>query len=243
MIVSALALFVSLGGASYAATQLPSGSVGSAQLKNQAVTSSKLHDGSVGNWKLGWGAVGPRKLMNGAVGIGQINASQVQARVTGSCFTGAIAGVDSNGKVTCVSAPPSELGTSSTAVTLGTGNTQVASLSLPRGSSYLTFANPYVTVGTASTSATSPFVEVDCTLSGNGATITRTVRLHSDSSAAGTAAIPLIAAVPASGIATPATVSCRYRPSPGSRAPAVTAVSTINAIQTATNTTEPNGTS
>jgi hypothetical protein len=41
-VISCLALFVALGGASYAATQLPKNSVGSKQIKKQAVTPAKL---------------------------------------------------------------------------------------------------------------------------------------------------------------------------------------------------------
>jgi hypothetical protein len=42
-----LALFVALGGTSYAAASLPRNSVGNAQLKNNAVTSSKVRNGSL----------------------------------------------------------------------------------------------------------------------------------------------------------------------------------------------------
>jgi hypothetical protein len=41
-VVSCLALFVALGGASYAATQLPKNSVGTKQIKSRAVTPAKL---------------------------------------------------------------------------------------------------------------------------------------------------------------------------------------------------------
>ena len=74
LIVSFAALFVALGGVGYAATQLPPNSVGSAQLQN----------GSVGNWKLKFNSVGTRKIINGAVGGQQVNASQVQLRLSSS---------------------------------------------------------------------------------------------------------------------------------------------------------------
>jgi hypothetical protein len=45
--VGFLALFVALGGTSYAATKLPAASVGSRQLAPNAVTSSKVKDGSL----------------------------------------------------------------------------------------------------------------------------------------------------------------------------------------------------
>ena len=87
MVVSFVALFVALGGASYAATQLPANSVGTAQLQN----------GSVGNWKLKSNAVGARKIINGSVGAKQVNSSQVQLRVASSCSTGAIRAVGLSG--------------------------------------------------------------------------------------------------------------------------------------------------
>lgn len=46
-VVAYLALFVALGGSSYAAVQLPSGSVGTKQLKKDAVTSAKVKPGSL----------------------------------------------------------------------------------------------------------------------------------------------------------------------------------------------------
>ena len=46
-VVACFALFVALGGASYAATQLPKNSVGSTQIKKDAVTGAKVKDGSL----------------------------------------------------------------------------------------------------------------------------------------------------------------------------------------------------
>ena len=96
MVVSFVALFVALGGASYAATQLPANSVGRAQLQN----------GSVGNWKLKSNAVGARKIINGSVGAKQVNSSQVQLRVSSACSTGAVASVGLSGTVTCTPTLP-----------------------------------------------------------------------------------------------------------------------------------------
>jgi hypothetical protein len=50
--VGYLALFVALGGTSYAATTLSSGSVGTRQLRDQAVRTSKLADGAVNSAKV-----------------------------------------------------------------------------------------------------------------------------------------------------------------------------------------------
>jgi hypothetical protein len=47
-VVAYLALFVALGGTSYAAINLPAGSVGTRQLRTGAVTNKKLAKGSVG---------------------------------------------------------------------------------------------------------------------------------------------------------------------------------------------------
>src|SRR5437763_14006052 len=53
-----LALFVALGGTSYAAINLPNGSVGTRQLKNGAVTANKLANGSVTAKKLDPNGIG-----------------------------------------------------------------------------------------------------------------------------------------------------------------------------------------
>jgi hypothetical protein len=47
MIVACVALFVALGGTSYAAVMLPAGSVGTKQLKKNAVTGAKVKNGSL----------------------------------------------------------------------------------------------------------------------------------------------------------------------------------------------------
>ncbi len=52
-VVATLALFVALGGVSYAALQLPKNSVGTKQLKKNAVTSQKIAKGAVTKAKLG----------------------------------------------------------------------------------------------------------------------------------------------------------------------------------------------
>ena len=47
LVISVIALFVALGGASYAAIKIPKNSVGTNQLKNRAVNSNKVKDGSL----------------------------------------------------------------------------------------------------------------------------------------------------------------------------------------------------
>ena len=60
-VVSMLALFIALGGTSYAVIKLPAKSVGNRELKNNAVTGSKIRDGSIGPADLSFAGVrGPR---------------------------------------------------------------------------------------------------------------------------------------------------------------------------------------
>jgi hypothetical protein len=227
LVVSFVALFVALGGVGYAATQLPANSVGTAQLRN----------GSVGNWKLKSNAVGARKIINGAVGAKQVNSSQVQLRVATPCSTGAVKAIGLSGTVTCTPTLPNEVGTSATAVTLGaTGSTQVATESLPAGSSYLVLAYPHAVISGASAQR----VEVDCTLSvppGTGAsTTTKSFAVQLGSSTASQAGtIPLVLPVASSNTAQTATVSCTDSAAPSAPAPSVAVDSTLNAIQTAAN--------
>ena len=68
-VVASLALFVSLGGAGYAASQLPKNSVGSAQLKANAVTGAKVKAG----------ALDGTDLRNGSVGAAKINVAGLPA--------------------------------------------------------------------------------------------------------------------------------------------------------------------
>ena len=57
-LVAYIALFVALGGTSYAAISLPAGSVGTRQLRNGAVTTNKIGNGSITPAKLAGGSIG-----------------------------------------------------------------------------------------------------------------------------------------------------------------------------------------
>jgi hypothetical protein len=234
MVVSFVALFVALGGASYAAVTLPRNSVGSAQLQNN----------SVGNFKLKSNAVGPKKIINGSVGAKQVNSSQVQLRVSNACSSGAIASVGLSGTVTCTPTLGNEYGSNTAATTLGTSATQVATQSLAAGSSYLVMAYPHAVI---TAGAAGQHVEVDCTLSvpagsgtpppANPTTTTKTLAVDVGSTthpAAGT--IPLVLPVASSTSVQPATVNCTETAvDPSSPAPTVKVDTTISAIQTASN--------
>lgn len=62
-----LALFVALGGTSYAAVRLPANSVGTRQLKPKAVTWTRIAPGAVTPTRLKWRAVTNSKIAPGAV--------------------------------------------------------------------------------------------------------------------------------------------------------------------------------
>jgi hypothetical protein len=64
-VMATIAVFIALGGVSYAAIKLPKNSVGAKQLKNNAVTTAKIMDQ----------AVSAAKIQNGSLTGAQINAS------------------------------------------------------------------------------------------------------------------------------------------------------------------------
>jgi hypothetical protein len=66
-IIAFVALFIALGGTSYAATTLAAGSVGTKQLKRGAVTTAKLKTGAVTAAKIRTGAVTTAKVAADAV--------------------------------------------------------------------------------------------------------------------------------------------------------------------------------
>jgi hypothetical protein len=218
MIVSTTALFVSLGGVGYAASSLPASSVGTVQLQHSSVTHSKLR----------FGAVNYQDIVPGSVGSVRANLGQLQARVGTSCPSGqAIGAVDQAGKVTCNPARPAEFGTTGT-VTVPGAATPVASLTLPAGSSYMTFANPTATV--KSTTAEAVNVTCSLTLGANTQTRSASVTTAADGSSRDVS-IPLMVAGPAGSAA----VSCQHATSGGSTPVTVSVTSAINGLQTSSN--------
>jgi hypothetical protein len=221
IVISSVALFMSLGGVGYAAISIPNNSVGTAQLKNNAVSNSKIKNG----------AVSYKKIQPGAVGIVRANTGQLQVRVSGTCGSGsAIGTINQVGKVTCNNALPSEFGTTNNSATLGSGATSITSVALPTGASYLAFANPTATVTSV---ATAQHVTVSCTLTVGSNTETRAATIDTTGTAGNTftASIPMQATGPSG----TGSVSCSSTTTGGSPAPAVSVTSAINAIQTASN--------
>jgi hypothetical protein len=81
LVISVIALFVALGGTSYAAIHLPKNSVGSKQLKKNAVTGAKIKKGAVTSSKLANGSVTSSKIATDAVGTGSIAPDAVTTGV------------------------------------------------------------------------------------------------------------------------------------------------------------------
>lgn len=84
-VVAYLALFVALGGTSYAAINLPAGSVGTKQLRSGAVTNKKLAKGSVGAADLDRTSIAGYVRAYAQISAqGQIFASSPGAKVLGT---------------------------------------------------------------------------------------------------------------------------------------------------------------
>jgi hypothetical protein len=76
-VVATLALFVALGGVSWAAITLPRNSVGSEQLRRDAVTTRKIKKGAVTGAKIRAGAVTARHLRRGTITRRQLNLGKL----------------------------------------------------------------------------------------------------------------------------------------------------------------------
>ena len=210
IVISSIALFMSLGGVGYAATQLPANSVGSYQLRPQSVTYTKIQPGAVGNVRA--------------------NVKQLQERVWKTCADNtAMHSIARNGDPNCTATLPGEFGTTNNTADLGATPATVTSVALPAGESYLAFANPTISVVSG---ATPQRTTVSCTLTVGSNTETRSVSIATDGTAGdvSTQSVPMQAA----GGAGNGTVACADSV-PSGTAPTAHAVSAINALQTSSN--------
>jgi hypothetical protein len=220
LIVSSVALFISLGGASYAAVAIPNNSVGAAQLKKNAVTNTKIDNN----------AVSYKKIQAGSVGTVRANLGQLQARVGGKCAAGtAIGTVAKTGQVTCNTTLPAGLQTTSNTAALSATATSpptITSLALPAGPNYLALANPTVSVtGTG----TGQRVQVSCTLTVGSNTQTRAVTVNTGTTTTATdASIPLQLTGPSG----TAAVTCSATVATGTL-PATSVTAALDALQLA----------
>jgi hypothetical protein len=216
MVISLIALFVALGGASYAAVSLPKNSVGTAQIRNNAV-----------NYK---------KIATHTIGLQRIDATKVQVRVSGTCKNAsAINTVAQGGKVTCQSTLPTEFGASSDSTAVGTTAATVVSKILPAGN-YLLTAVPYATINPTNAAAGQQ-VQVTCTLSAaSGSSQTRTASIEvGQSTRTQTVAIPMTFPTTVGAPQGTAHVDCLHAATPAMPNPTVTVQSTLNAIPTQSN--------
>jgi hypothetical protein len=74
-----MALFVALGGTSYAAMTLPSNSVGSAQIRTHAVKKSEIGKGAVGRWEILSNGVDRSEIRRDAVGPSELRGNAVSS--------------------------------------------------------------------------------------------------------------------------------------------------------------------
>jgi hypothetical protein len=75
--IAYLALFVALGGTSYAAAYLPAGSVGNRQLRNHSITPDKLSRTEMGGYVRAWVSVNSREQkLSGSPGV-KVESSDV----------------------------------------------------------------------------------------------------------------------------------------------------------------------
>jgi hypothetical protein len=220
LIIACAALFVSLGGASYAAMTIPSNSVGATQLKKNAVTNAKLANSSVTY----------KKIAPNTVGAVRANLGQLQHRVGGKCAAGsAIGTVAKDGKVTCNDALPSALQTTSNTATISptaTGPTTVSSLALAAGPNYLVIANPSVAVSNVPMGG-NVRVQVSCTLTVGSNTQTRATTVIGTNGSATDASIPL----QLNGPSGTSSVTCTAKTVDGSTLPTTSVTAAINALQ------------
>ena len=74
-VMATIAVFIALGGASYAATQLPKNSVGSKQLKKNAITTAKIKDAAVTGAKINLSTLGTVPSATGAANAGHADTA------------------------------------------------------------------------------------------------------------------------------------------------------------------------
>jgi hypothetical protein len=76
---STLALFVALGGTSYAAISLPANSVGTSQIRTGGVGKSEVGAYTIGASELRTGGVGAKEILTNAVGASEVRPSAIDS--------------------------------------------------------------------------------------------------------------------------------------------------------------------
>ncbi len=101
-VVATVALFVALGGVSWAALKIPKDSVGSKQIKNESVKANDLQQGSVGPGELQGNAVGfdnlapdsvdSAKVKDGSIRYDDLSGEDVAPRLFAHVFSNGVLG-------------------------------------------------------------------------------------------------------------------------------------------------------
>jgi len=241
MIVAIGALFLSAGGASYAAVAIP----------NNSITNGMLKNNSVGFAKMRANAIGYQQIKPGSVGDARIDKQEVQESIHGTCTGGsqAITAVQETGTVTCGPTLPAEFSSeagSNVALTSPTVQTPIQSYALTGGNSYIVQADPYIEVTPEATGTDVEHVVVSCTLAaGPSSSAVQTREATLDVTQGGSsefASIPLTVTAPSDPNSETADVTCTSTPTdvttPATAVhPTVDAQTQIYALQTASNTT------
>lgn len=76
-VTSGVALFIALGGTSYAAITLPDNSVGTAQIRTGGVGKREIQTGAVAKAEIRTGGVGQSEIRTGAVGKGEVKTGAI----------------------------------------------------------------------------------------------------------------------------------------------------------------------
>jgi hypothetical protein len=87
-LIAYLALFVALGGTSYAALKLPKDSVGEKQIKRNAVTNSKIKDKAVASSKIGSNSITSPKVKDGSLTRADFRGGEVPKAFNGTLPSG-----------------------------------------------------------------------------------------------------------------------------------------------------------
>ncbi|MGA8926578.1 MAG: hypothetical protein WB462_10190 [Solirubrobacterales bacterium] len=162
-VIGLLALFIALGGTTYAATALPKNSVGTKQLKNNAVTPAKIKNGSATNAKIGANAITGAKVKNDSLtgaDILESSLGKVPSATSADSATNATHASNADNATTAANANALNgyaanglirfaQGSNSASVALGAGNTTVTSVSITApAAGFVEVRADYNTIGT-----------------------------------------------------------------------------------------------
>jgi len=125
-VMATIAVFVALGGVSYAAMKLPKNSVGSKQIKKNAVVGAKIKNGTITGAKIANGTITGTNIKAGSltgsdIGNSTVTGANINQATLNSVRASNVYGVALNGNCTAAAPFPSGV----TATTAGTSGCQV----------------------------------------------------------------------------------------------------------------------